>query len=56
MLPNAKVWGGDVNGIEICLIKRYMYGYCMILIVWGRWKCLDVALKAGGIFRILSVC
>ena len=53
---NANIWSGDVDCIEIYSIKRYMYSYCMILIVWGRWKCLDVALQAGGNFRIWNGC
>ena len=28
--------------------------YHMILIVWGRWKCLNVALQTGCNFRIWS--
>ena len=33
-----------------------MHGYHMIIRVWGRWRYLDVALQAGGNFRIWSVC
>ena len=56
VLPNAKLWSGEVNCVQIHFIKGYMYGYHVILQCGGRWKCLDVALQAGGNFRIWSDC
>ena len=29
-----------------------MYGHGIVFIMWGRWKCLDVVLQAGGNFKI----
>ena len=55
-LPYYKIWGWDVNHINIGCIQRYIHHHIVILITWGRWKYLDIALQTGANLSVWKGC